>query len=224
MIYLTSDWHMTPETIDSYTDRLAALREQDTLIHLGDLCNDWTSDGGIPWFCRRLEKTGCRILLLDGNHEDMNYLDGLKTGECCKAKGHWVGDRLFHVARGEVLTLEGKTFLTLGGGYSGEGYIGRHPDLWQPRETPSAEEMDHMLKSCAAYDFSFDYIVSHAAPLSLMREWGLGNEYNSFHAFLDGIRACTKRKRWYFGHHHRRAVWEDSFEILYQEIKALDEQ
>ena len=121
-----------------------------------------------------------------------------------------------------MLSLEGKTFLTLGGGFSGNGYISRHPELWQPRETPCEKEMTHMLERCREHGFAFDYVLSHSAPLSLMREWGLGDEYNCFHAFLDGIRACTARRRWYLGHHHRQETWKNSYEILYRDLIRLD--
>lgn len=112
MIYITGDTHG-----DVDYEKLLVLKEQklsydDYLIICGDAAICW-SEEKLPYFKSLYNAIGCTIIYIDGNHENFEMLNNMPLVEYKGALMHQIDKHIFHVLRGEIMTLEDKTFLCI---------------------------------------------------------------------------------------------------------------
>lgn len=222
MIYLSADWHLTLENI-SNLEILKKTKENDVIIVLGDFADDWSKKENRFWFINYIEECKAQFLLIDGNHEDFRELNKLPIKDWNGIKVHELGRNIFHILRGQVLLLEGKSFWVMGGGFSGSSYIKRHRETWQEEEKPSQLECKQGLETLKQYDDEIDYILTHTAPLSMIKEYTLSDEWDEINTFLDKVAEKVTFKKWYFGHFHENKVLGDKYEIIYKKLRKLDD-
>ncbi|MDO5416408.1 MAG: metallophosphoesterase [Lachnospiraceae bacterium] len=221
MIYVTSDWHLTRENRTS-AGLLQKLQLGDLVICLGDMANDWSLENGRFWFLHELEQYAPQILLIDGNHEDFRALNQLPLTYWNGIRVHRMGRGIYHALRGQILHIDGRKIWLMGGGFSGNGYIRRHPDIWQKEEAPTLEECRNGTAALAGAGWKADFMLTHTAPLQLIQERDLTDETDSFNRYLDEIAERTDFRRWYFGHFHRNQSYGNQYECIYQELRRLD--
>lgn len=220
MIYLTSDWHLKKENTEILS-LLSDTTREDTVIILGDLADEWNQKEDQIWFVEQMNQYKAEILLVDGNHEDFKKLNIMPERIWHGIKVHQMGERVYHALRGQVLYLENKSFWIMGGGYSGTGYISRHPDRWQEEETPSKEERQRGLEALLKMGGQVDYILTHTAPQAVITTYELSEDFNGFNEYLDEIAKVAKFKKWYCGHFHQNKVYNEQYEIIYQELRQI---
>lgn len=148
--------------------------------------------------------------------------------------------------RGEVFTLLGKTFFTLGGASSHDISAGilepdapdyrrrkRMLDLrgalyrvnhrsWWKEELPSQEEYRHAQETLNAHQHKVDYILTHCAPTSIQSALSGGMyQPDSLTDFLEQVKENCRFRYWFFGHYHDNKVIGQKYVLLYEQILEL---
>ena len=113
MIYITGDTHG-----DIDYKKLLALKEKnlsydDYLIICGDAGICW-SPQTFQYHLDLYNDIGCTVIFIDGNHENFNMLNQCPLVEYLGALMHQIDKHIFHVLRGEIMTIDNKSFLCVG--------------------------------------------------------------------------------------------------------------
>ena len=200
------------------------MSKKDFLIILGDFGLLWEDkvfpkeERLIKW----LEERKYTVLFLDGNHENFNRLDALPTAPMFGGQVGVVSKSVFHLRRGEIYSLNGKTFFVFGGADSIDKYARTPGRSWWPREIPSREEENHALDNLEKAQWKVDYILAHTLPSSVVSAIMI-NIYDKdpTSRFLDHVVANTVFDRYYAGHWHLDMTTEidnKKYSILYESI------
>ena len=216
MIYITGDTHG-----DIDYSKLLKLKEKklsydDYLIICGD--------AGICWsiydsrgFLSLYNDIGCTILFIDGNHENFDMLNGLPLVEYKGALMHQVDEHIFHILRGEILTLEGKTFFCLGGACSIDKMY-RTPHIsWWPEEEINKHDIDNAIANLEKANNKVDYVITHCSDTkTVLKAFGFRRDVCTDQLmFIDKV---VDYKHWFFGHYHFDRKISDKKTCLYQDI------
>lgn len=222
MIYICGDLHGTYNTPqEEYF--LKHLSREDILIVLGDFGWDWTYSD------MKRFSLPCETLFIDGNHECFPILYGLDEVERYGAPVGVFNDRTFWLKRGNLYTIEGKTFFCFGGANSVDKLWRVPYKSWWPEEIPSWEEYQHALDTLEKCNYRFDYFLSHTC-----------SEYDEIHMLgYDNIiddrvsdmigwmeRLIEENDGGYtmhlFGHHHK-LVQDGNHLALFQQAYCIDD-
>ena len=224
MIYLAADIHghirieRLKSLLQSYT-----LTDSDYLIILGDAGIIWseTEHKEVQSFYESLSLT---TLFVDGNHENFDLLETYPVVKSFGGNAHKISDKIFHLMRGEIYNIDGKTFFVFGGGFSLKKLTNSSPvNVWE-QEMPSEEEYLNGLKNLAKYDYTVDYMLSHVAPKKMAYEmWiPLLDQEIELNNYLEEVRKKTAYKKWFFGHHHKDRDGEN-WSAIYDRVLRLGE-
>lgn len=122
MIYITGDTHGDQNRILAL-EKKSHIKNGDYLIICGDFgylfMNDLTENN----FLDDMSKRGYTILFVDGNHENFKALYEYPVEEFCGGKVHKIRSNIYHLMRGQVYDIDGKSFFTMGGAYSIDRYM-----------------------------------------------------------------------------------------------------
>lgn len=221
MIYITGDTHG-----DIDYPKLLKLKEKklsydDYLIICGDV--------GICWsiydsrrFLSLYNDIGCTILFIDGNHENFDMLNGLPLVEYKGALMHQVDEHIFHILRGEILTLEGKTFFCLGGACSIDKMY-RTPHIsWWPEEEINKHDIDNAVANLEKVNNKVDYVITHCSDTkTVLKAFGFRRDICTDQLmFIDKV---VDYKHWFFAHYHFDRKINDKKTCLYQDIIEINE-
>ena len=219
MIFITGDTHG-----DVDYEKLLALKEKnlsydDYLIICGDAAICW-SFMDLPHFLKLYNDIGCTILFVDGNHENFAMLNCYSLVEYHGALMHRIDEHIFHILRGEILTLENKTFLCIGGAVSIDKMFRTPYKSWWPEEVITNHDIDNALNNLAKVNNKVDYVITHCSDTKTVKK-----------AFGYRTDICTERllfidevvdyKHWFFGHYHCDMKINDKKTCLYQHIVEL---
>ena len=167
-------------------------------------------------------------LFLCGNHENFERLDALPT---VQKFGEYVGkvnNSIFHLRRGYVYTIAGKTFFTFGGGFSIDKARRTEGISWWAREMPNKKEYDRGLDQLSDVDNKVDYILTHSCSNDMFTE--LAYHVNMNHKiagedvlreYFDLIRKKVEHKMWYFGHFHYDLLSDNNWQTMYNLVKEI---
>lgn len=224
MIYITGDTHGEK---GRFYDRMLApggsLSEDDHLIICGDFGYIFKNDDEEKSFLNDLEGLPYTILFVDGNHENFPAIYDYPTVEWHGGKAHRIRKNIFHLMRGEIFEIEGKTFFAMGGAYSIDKYTRTEGLSWWNQEQPSDDEYKNAAKNLKERGFKVDYIITHTLPREMILRLG---KYPDAHdmeltGFLEWVMYETNFKHWYCGHWHSDLELTDKFTVLWFDIKAL---
>jgi len=253
MIFVTGDTHGTIDLdkVTTYLNNSPKASKIDYLIVLGDFgaCFYGKPEPGTKWHyvleARGLldadEKTLDKwksfpwtTLFIDGNHENHNVLDSYPVSEWNGGKVHFLADNVIHLMRGQVFTIEGKTFFTMGGAESTDRIYRIENQTWWAREMPSDQEYKEAVANLEKNDFKVDYILTHCAPEGYIYRNSVyvynrspNRLVNFFYHLLDGME--IEFKHWYFGHYHGDedicgfGEEEPRFHLRYRRIEEIKE-
>ena len=213
MIYVTGDTHCPTDIHKLNTANFPQqkdLTKDDTLIICGDVGIVWERDSGEDRFWQNwLNDKNCTIVFCDGNHENFDLLYGYPIVEWNGGKVHQIKDSVFHLMRGEVYTIEGKTFFVLGGAMSLDKEYRTEGKNWWSQETPSPKELNNAFDNLEKCGWKVDYVITHDAPSRVVGQLGFAphniddTDIMRFYRFLDFIAVHLKFQCWYFGHFHK---------------------
>ena len=143
-------------------------------------------------------------VFVDGNHENFNrlYSDEFPIVTFHGAKAHQIRPSIYHIMRGEIMTVNDKKFFCFGGASShdiDDGILDpstftskeafkkvyrayKHANKmfrvkgvsWWPQEMPTNTEYTHGLEKLIEAGGEVDYIISHCAPQDICNFIGGG--------------------------------------------------
>ena len=177
MIYVTGDIHGSIDIRKLLeNDITKQITEEDYLIICGDFGLIWNykkENGNERKWLKWLNNQRWTTLFCDGNHECFPRLNSFPVKEWHGGHVHEIRPKVLHLMRGEVFTIEDKTFFVMGGASSHDRgpnagdtdiVIGKY---WWPEEIPSEEEMKNGFANLAKHDNKVDYIITHCLPTGL---------------------------------------------------------
>lgn len=171
-----------------------------------------------------LEKKPYEILFVDGNHENFSRLTAeFPEEERYGGTVRRLGRNVFWLQRGQIYTIEGNTFFCLGGAFSID-WREREPGVsWWPEEQPDGEDLRRAEKNLIANGRRVDYVLTHTAPQTLIREMGFTPDPQDWEltGFLDWIRSNVAFTHWYFGHWHLDRELGEKATALYWKVKEI---
>ena len=213
MIYVTGDIHGNQfkwlEQIDP------VLKEGDIMIVCGDF--------GIGFFQQKYSSEESfydfisvqpyTVLFVDGNHENFELLDDYPVSRWHGGKVHFIKESVIHLMRGQIYTIDGKTFFTFGGGYSCDIETRVEHRSWWQQELPTTQEWNEALNNLLQYNFHVDYIITHDCPFHIKELLHTRtipcnlNDYTLPHLrnideVMDDIEQQVTYKLWFSGHLH----------------------
>ncbi len=201
MIYVTGDTHGEMRRLYELDK---TLKEGDFCIVCGDFGYVFLNDVNEKHILNDMEARPYTYIFADGNHENFDALEEFPVVNFNGARAHKIRENIFHILRGEIFTLEGKSFFVFGGGYSVDKYMRREGVSWWKQELPVESEYKTANENLDRVNRRVDYIITHTAPLSALeylkkyhgeREYPLNN-------FLEYIKESCTYKKWFFGHLH----------------------
>lgn len=162
------------------------------------------------------------VYWVDGNHENHDWIDSLPVTVWNGGKVHKITDNCYHLMRGQVYTIEGRTFFTMGGADSIDKQWRVEGLTWWRREMPSWEEYNEALDNLVEHNNKVDYIITHAAPDNILYQINPRFTQDNLTHFLYEIEKNIEFKHWYFGHYHDQIEFKDGkHTLLYLDTKKI---
>lgn len=232
MIYVTGDTHSDHDSFKLTEEDFPlqkGMTKDDYLIICGDFGCVWggRSDGfWLDWY----EERPFTTLWIDGNHENFDLLNSGKypVEMWNGGKVHKIRDHVFHLMRGQVFEIDGKSFFTMGGATSIDRLYRNEGTSWWPQEELQPGEAEEAMKNLAAWDYKVDYVITHTVPAgfkrdTLCRMMRLTPCESAMEDFLNLVQQGVEYKYWFNGHFHvDRDFSVDRQYCLFNRIVALD--
>lgn len=230
MIYLGGDTHGRWDNLQTFKTKTT---KDDTLIILGDFGLAWNEEtfrSGIKFF-KHIPAT---VIAVMGNHENYDMIEELPIVELHGAKMRQCSDNVYYVCNGEIFEVEGKLFYAFGGGKSiDKAYRmqlemksrsnGRNVKLWWEQEIPSDKEFEEGMALFDEYKCQVDYILTHEAPNSVMREVGFDLSDEKYIDFMNYLEFAKRPEtKWFFGHLHFDKDFAGNKTCLYNTFEKID--
>lgn len=211
MIYLISDLHGGKD-MGELMQYLSDCRAGDLLIVLGDVGLHFLKTPETDAFSRWFTELDADIAFIDGNHENFDYIESLPVEAWHGGLVHRAGKRVVHLMRGQIYTIEGRTFFTMGGCESTVKWQTRGP--WYPRENPSREEIRQARENLRAHGNKVDYVLTHKYRYEKAKEMSL----EELIYYIDDNVDFT---HWYSGHWHYHKEIDDKHTVIYGQITRI---
>lgn len=218
MIFVTGDTHGDIDYKKLLVLKEKGLTYDDYLIICGDAAICW-SEEELPHF-KQLYDIGCTVIYIDGNHENFEMLNNMPLVEYKGALMHQIDEHIFHILRGEIMTLDGMTFLCVGGATSIDKMY-RIPHVsWWPEEEITYHDIDNALNNLEKVNNKVDCVITHCVDThTVIDAFGFRRDICTDQlTFIDKI---VDYKHWYFGHYHVDRIIDDKKTCLYQKIVEL---
>ena len=245
MIWVTGDTHANfTRFTPAHFPEMMGMTKSDITIIAGDFGGVWHEGRRGDIQLALLEDLPFTVAFVDGNHENFDVLAKYPVEEWNGGKVQFIRPHVIHLMRGQVFTLEGRAFFTMGGASSHDIEDGildmddpdyqrkytrlllenkRHFRIrgrsWWPEELPSAEEYAEAQRNLDAHDWAVDYIITHSPPTSFAAI--LNRPRDELTDFLEEIRQRAGYRRWLFGHCHGDRMLEGKHQLLYRQIERI---
>ena len=178
------------------------------------------------------EKYPWTTLFIDGNHENFVHLKKFRKKEWNGGTVSFLTEHCIWLRRGQIYTIDGSTFLTIGGADSIDKAWRTPLISWWKDEAITRRDINTAKKNLALHGNKVDYILTHCAPTFIHHIIARQEKYNDNHhgckpdskneALLQEIDEATDFKKWYFGHYHIDRTFENGkYECLYRTVKPL---
>ena len=200
MIYITGDTHG-----DIDYKKLLVLKEKvvsydDYLIICGDAGIVWSYDT-LQYHLNLYRDIGCTIIYIDGNHENFEMLNQFPLVEYLGALMHQIDEHIFHVLRGEIMTIDNKTFLCIGGAVSLDKMYRTPYVSWWPEEEITYHDIDNALSNLEKVNNKVDYVITHCCDTrTTLEEFHFRRDVCTDQ--LNFVDVVVDYKHWFFGHYH----------------------
>ncbi len=226
MIFITGDTHahIDIRKLGSKTfSKGENLTKNDYVIILGDFGLVWKDDDATEkYWLKWLENKKWTTLFIDGNHENHEKIRALPEVEMFGSKVGKVNDSVYHLRRGNIYTIDGKTFLTIGGAESIDKMYRTEWVTWWKDELLSGVDIYNALDNLATHKHTVDYILTHTCPISIFNLLGYSDKGNDpTMRQLEAITNDVTYKHWYFAHFHQDFQISGKFTCVYDEIIKL---
>lgn len=221
MIYITGDTHI-PVDINKLSSKRFPEQKQltakDYLIICGDFGGVWCGDNEELYWRKWLDKKNFTTLFVDGNHENFDMLGSFPIVDFCEGKAHKISNKIYHLMRGQIYTIDGRRIFTLGGASSHDREVRKEGKSWWKDELPNESEYNIAINNLSKENWSVDIVITHSAPTSIQKLINPSYEENSLTDFLEGVNRRLKFDKWFFGHYHLDEQIDDSHVVIYNNI------
>ena len=224
MVYITGDTHGDISWFKN--PKLKKLGEKDILIICGDFGFLWNPKS-------EAEKKNLEILkskkyticFLDGAHENFDMLDAYTPYRWKGGNAHKIANNIFHLMRGEIFTLDNKTFFVMGGGESDDRDM-REPGVsWWEEEMPNAEEIKNAEDNPKDANYNVNYILSYEAPAVakdfLKLHLKEAAKISPLNTYLQELTKNVDYYHWYFGSLHTDLQISKKMTAVFNEIHEI---
>lgn len=170
MIYVTGDTHADIDIGKLSTSRFPQQRnltKNDYLIVCGDFGLVWDGSRRERYWQNWLTNKNFTTLWVDGNHENYDMLYEFPLIDKFGGKVREIAPDIFHLDRGQVLTIDGKKIFVMGGARSHDKIYRTEHISWWKEEMPSNEEMEKAVRALEANNWTVNYVLTHCAPRSV---------------------------------------------------------
>lgn len=215
MIWFISDLH-GGGNMDGLERYLSFHKQNDLLIILGDVGLYLQDTEQNRAFNENFKAISCRLAFIDGNHENFDYLESLPVENWCGGNVHRVSDTVVHLMRGQIFTLEGKTFFTMGGCKSTQKW--KDSGSWWPQEDPSEKEIDLAYQNLKKHHNKVDFILTHKYSTS-----DSAADTASLQGLFNYIEGQVIFRHWYSGHWHKTDLIDSHHTIVFQDPVKLQQ-
>lgn len=219
MIFITGDTHG-----DIDFNKLLSLKEknlsyEDYLIICGDAGICWSIQS-FQYFLDLYRSIGCTILFIDGNHENFEMINNMPLVEFKGALMHRIDTHIFHICRGEILNLEDKKFLCIGGAVSIDKMRRTPYFSWWPQEEITYHDIDNALNNLSKVNNTVDFVITHCVDSkTVLSEFRFKKDICSDQLIF--IDETVTYKHWFFGHYHFDRNIDEKKTCLYQGIVEI---
>lgn len=223
-IYITGDTHGEQTRFRDFLNYGEAnWTKDDVLIVCGDFTYLIRNNPMEHLFLNELAKRPYTICFCDGNHENFPAIYEYPVKEWNGGKVHEIRPNVLHLMRGQVFTIDGKKFFTMGGAYSRDKYMRTPGFSWWKEELPTDAEYKEAAENLKANDFKVDYIISHTAPSEIIRRMSQTPDPHDAEltGFLEWVMYETEFKKWFFGHFHRDEEIGDKHRALLFDVVTI---
>ncbi len=205
MVYVTGDIHGDIERFN--TSAAKRLKKGDTLIICGDFGFIWNGGVEEAKLLTKLSNKKYNVCFIDGTHENFKILNTAEVSEWNGGKVHHLGGNLYHLMRGQIYEIEGKTFFTMGGGESPDIDIRIANNTWSAEESPSQQELLEGAENIDKAGNKVDYIITHEPSARikdfiLLADKSSQNRVTLLNTYLEELGNSCEFKKWYFGSLH----------------------
>lgn len=244
MIYATGDTHgdfqrFAPENFPEQ----AGMTREDFMLICGDFGGVWAGEKKDGRKLDRLENLPFTTLFVSGNHENYDLLGRYPVEMWNGGKVQRIRPHVVHLMRGQVFSLQGRTFFTMGGASSHDIEDGilnpKSPDFeaeywmlrsmgarfrvnhrsWWKEELPGEAEYAEARRNLENAHHAVDYVITHCAPSSIVDLLGGGAYvHDRLTDFLEEVKEKTQFRHWLFGHYHDNRVLDDRFVLLWEQM------
>lgn len=221
MIYVTGDTHANLDIGKLSSRRFKEQKEMskdDYLIVCGDFGFVWDGSAREMYWQDWLTGRNFTTLWIDGNHENFDILYEFPLTDKFGGKVREIAPDIYHLDRGQVLTIDGKKIFVMGGAKSHDREHRIEHISWWEQEMPNHQEMERAIEALDKNQWEVDYVLTHCAPRSVQSTLSDWYENDPLVSFLERVREDLKFKHWYFGHYHLDKQINDKFTVLYNKV------
>ena len=224
-VYLHGDCHADFRWLKFFCETNETT-SSDLMIILGDAgINYWNSIKDYD-LKEKLLELPITLLCIHGNHEErsfniFSYYETEMFGGTVYVEQDF--PNILFAKDGENYKINNHRYLILGGAYSIDKYYRlTYGHRWYASEQPSQEIKDYVAKKLVQYNYKFDIVLSHTAPLKYepveMFLPGVDQSKvdKSTEEWLDDIENIISYNQWYFGHYHGDSVRTSKVAMLYR--------
>lgn len=226
MVYITGDTHIPIDVHKLSTDKFRMQRKMtdgDYTIICGDFGGVWNAGSEEDYWLKWIGRKNFTTLFVDGNHENHKRLDEeFPVVERFNGSVHKISEKIYHLMRGQVYSIDGKSIFTMGGASSHDMAYRTEGINWWEKEMPSKEEYEIAERNLDAIGWRVDYIITHCAPSSIQRSLSDEYEENELTEFLEMVKNKTKFIKWYFGHYHVDRQVDEKYVCLFNDIQLVE--
>ena len=221
MVYVTGDTHGDYRRFND--PRLRSLQKDDILIVCGDFGFIWDGSRAEARTLSRLAKKKYTICFLDGTHENFDLLQQYPVEMWNGGKIHVVEDGVYHLMRGQVYSIGGLRYFTMGGGESPDYEIRVEHNTWSKAEIPTKQELLDAAHNVDKTGGQIDVILTHEPPLKIkgflqLKENREAVRVTGLNTFFDELASFCKFQRWFFGALHEDKFISSSHIAVFQNI------
>lgn len=226
MIYVCGDTHCPIDAAKFNTKNFPeqkTMTKKDVVIVCGDMGIVWDGSRSDKYWQDWFNDKNFTTVFVDGNHENHPMLGTYQVVDFCRGKAHQIADSVYHLIRGEMYNIEGKTFFCFGGANSHDKWQRTEGKDWWREEMPSYQEMEHGIATLERYHFKADYIITHDCPLEVKQQmlW-YDAENDGLNSYFSFIAENVEFGHWYFGHYHRDEDIGPKYTCCYNYIRRIE--
>ena len=224
MIFVTGDTHI-PIDISKLNTKSFPLQKKlckdDFLIICGDFGGVWRNDKEERYWRKWLEEKRFTTLFVDGNHENFDLLSSFEEVDFHGGRARRISNSIYHLMRGQIYLLDGKTIFTFGGASSHDKQYRTEGLNWWRQELPTQEELQSAQKTLNDVNRRVDYLITHCAPTSVQHALAPAYPTDILTDFFEELKGTVSYNGWFFGHYHRDRAVDERHRCLFEEIVQL---